>query len=333
MKFKSIFIVGCISVFSLQALAQESMIQPYKHPFKLPENKHAYIFTDTVIFGHSISSNLMYDIQYGVSAVSMLPVVGPLIGSTFDFFAGGKFAPSPGQVIVESANSPNKKITNIAKGYGSVTIDKRLDKIFSHSGVGFEPEDLGLGKIQAFQGKFIVDKQESAGRMMHVYALSKVLIGIDAFYMGALLNECSYYRDSTEIIKNFIQKTALQGKVMILGNVPDERFDKMNDLAQSVIAQVVDPDWKSCMKEINFALKLNCTPENLCYLIDMHSIVEEISRNDGAVIQGKKYSYKALRPDGANLSPAGVQLIIEKIIKALDENPPLQSKDKSILRK
>ena len=282
-------LMACLSFLSSLAFANQ---------------KQSSVFQNTLIFGHSISSNLMYEVKSGTYVTAAgVPIFGPAL-STAWFLLTPFYAPGPADLV---AKDSRKNIQNKAKGFGE-----------------FSEKDLGLAKLIQMQGRDVGHFTAGGNRQLfsrdykleQAYQKATAIIGVDAFYMGVLFNECADY-NVYSVIGQFIEKANSDGKVTILGNFPDEKFHRMRSETQLVLGKGLNDRQVSCQDIINMALDRFCTKDQNCYLVDLKQIVNDMDKNDGAVVGGRFYTYKQLRPDGANLSAAGSQLIVEKILESM----------------
>ena len=136
---------------------------------------------------------------------------------------------------------------------------------------------------------------------------------------------CADFPDVPQRIAAFIDQMSQQGKVLILGNVRSEDWNKVAFVPRLVLKN----NNETCRQQVNKSLRQYCTPEQNCYVVDLDKIVYalnttgELVLKSGQRVSGNRFHlFNEVRLDGISLSPWGVQVIVEDVLKSLSANPP-----------
>jgi hypothetical protein len=170
------------------------------------------------------------------------------------------------------------------------------------------------------------------GEHRGLYEESSIIYGIDLFYWDSIWNICGHggerkiketgQRVDVEYqIRRLTQAAKKDGKTLILGTVP-------HDLEEKVLLKPEKTGWDApdhdCVNSINQQIKESCKSDNSCYIVDLHSMVDDLYKGEKlALNNGESYSLYELRPDGVHLSKAGSQYVAEEIQRQIEENPPV----------
>lgn len=144
------------------------------------------------------------------------------------------------------------------------------------------------------------------------------------------------------IIPHLVQKSFQDGKVLILGTVPEDGPEFVNmsallswlpDSLSFLKVPIFDfpEDNFACIKDINSVLKKECTADRNCYLVDLHRIVDDLQNGHLIDIFGERasktgregYNYDEHRgKDGVHLTHTGSKMIANIIQGLLQDKPP-----------
>lgn len=281
----------CLVLIGLSTLATANEVNPMTETV----GTATYTFKDRR-FADVFSKTLVFG--HSISSGLMAKVTSP-------FAADG-----PGSVLAKKY-AKSSPVGNIAEGIGTM--------------------ETGLTKMWRWVEQ--VDDTDGDSRrisyMNELFDKSTAIVGVDAFYMSVVFNECEDYGSANInwVIDKFVQKSYDAGKVLVLGSVPKEDYSKVKLVAKMVVKH----ENESCRQMINSALYYSCQPSRNCYINDIEGIVAELNTtgkltlNDGTVLLASTgfpfYSNEA-RPDGINLSERGVQVLVEDILEKLAANPP-----------
>lgn len=289
----SLFIFCLITVFSISG----NSASRFNEKIDFKDNQYSHHFEKTLIFGHSISSNLL----------DKIPIIRFQYGE------------SPGDVLAKQY-AQKQPLANISEGSG--TMETGLYKIYRL-----------LNNIDASEPKWyqrpIESEHLSSKKLNHLFNQATAMVGIDAFYMSVVFNECRDYAQGAleNTLHRLVQKAFHNQKILILGNVPKEDWSKVKLLSRMIVQNKNE----SCRKRINSALKKACFPQLGCYIVDLEKIVSDLNTdghltlNDGRkILQKGKFlfrEYNEVRPDGINLSPLGTEYVVEQILESMKVKP------------
>jgi hypothetical protein len=285
------------------------------------QHRFASFFDRTLIFGHSISSNLR-------SYFHWIPADG--------YFATYGEGPA---TVLSRIYAGKEPLVNISEGAGFPGPESGLDKMsrwvnneqyvkewHSLEGDGVLSK-TGDAFVQA--GSMAWNKVRTGrdiNKMNQWFEQSSAIVSVDALYLVDRFNQCSDYgaQGLRDTISGFIDKAYQANKVLIIGNVPKEDPNTITWLANTILP----PQNEYCRKMVNRALEA-CTTEKNCYLVNLESIVNTINTTgkwtlqDGTVLLAKNSAGKnEIRPDGVNMTPGGTQILVEDILRRLSANPP-----------
>lgn len=233
------------------------------------------------IFGASISGGYS-GISDGTAAFAKLKA-SQLFGTDLHYFGGN---PDPVTRLARKYNK-NPEITNIAE----------IINQMPHSSIG---PDQFLAYISA-----------SPENLRNAQA-SSVLASIDGLYWPTIYGDDCYWTESAiQGTREVIQFAKNNRIPMLLGSVPNEDPNKVSTLLTA--SGSWSPPKPQCVKMVNDFLRQECKPEDQCYILDMHRIVENLKGSlgphdrTGIWYQGTDYGYNDLRNDGVHLynSPTG----------------------------
>ena len=148
-----------------------------------------------------------------------------------------------------------------------------------------------------------------------------VFSSMDAFYWpaGDANGSCLGVVENLGRMLEFSQNRSVP---IILATVPDEDPSLVNFLLTRTGAWY--PPNRTCLTEINGALKSRCSPESGCYLVDLHQVVADLNNPEAGVeFRGETYFYSDFRFDGVHLNDIGTEYIVSLIEEALSEGPNL----------
>jgi len=167
------------------------------------------------------------------------------------------------------------------------------------------------------------------------FEAATVIFGLDLFYWDAMAGNCKPEDRIHEWIPELINQSNYHGIYTILATLPEEDPKQVliNTegfiLFSNPIYEI--PMWYplhlNCVRMFNAELKKHCRIEKKCYLIDIDADVQTL--NSGGTLRlrnGRSYRRYAMRPDGVHLSNLGSIYIMEKMMDALEENPPTYCK-------
>lgn len=182
-------------------------------------------------------------------------------------------------------------------------------------------------------GSYVTRKVEEAGssqieamlRGEHraLYSLSRLIVGVDAFYWDAVWDLCPSGRPLIRM-NELIASAKKNQKYLVLGNVPIENPELVRIASdRTTVQKLWYPPTPSCVNQINEALAARCTPENNCYLLDMKKWVDHLAAGGEVSVFGQgSYGHFDMRPDGVHLSDVGSRFVAERILQAFEEHPP-----------
>lgn len=273
-------------------LALEAQAQP-----PAPSHRLAPYFEHTLIMGHAISTGLMRGIM------------------------GHRFGESPADILSRDYVGKGQS-TNIGEGAG-LDIESGYAKIYR---MNFNMQN----EFEPWEQLRPSTKYRDIELMKKAYAKATAIVGVDLFYMDVAFNTCA--SEHPVAIRNnlraFIEQAHADGKLVILGNVPNEDWTKTKPIARLIVKQ----KWsESCRKIFNAALQAECRPELNCHILNMEKIVDDLNRTDKITLKnGKSYhanynSYfwwltNQVRPDGINVSQPGAQHLAEQMLDTIEGN-------------
>lgn len=281
-------------IFGYLASAKDVTVGNANYHFDDP--RFTKTFEKTLIFGHSISSEL------------------------FTYWMPWSYGEGPGTVLSRDyANKP--PLRNIAEGFAInhiADMETGLEKMHRWvKGIDYVSEDEIYSRRE----------NRSIKNMNKWFDESTAIVGVDALYFLDRYNFCSKGWPIKEILDAFIEKTYRANKTLILGSVPKEDPTKLTWLARQ--SWIIPPQNEHCRQFVNTALRDTCTADRNCFIVDLEFIVHTLNTEgswtlkDGTVLHTKKHrhlhEFNEIRPDGVNLSPRGTQIIVEDILRQLKE--------------
>ena len=174
-------------------------------------------------------------------------------------------------------------------------------------------EDAGSGQIERFLN----------GEQRALFDAATVVVGIDAFYWDAVYNNCQANDfNLKDRIVALIDEARAAGKVLILGNVPEEDASKVRiDSERTGMNGWWAPN-PLCAKNISSLLESRCKVANGCYIVDLRGTVERLNAGEKLPLaDGGHYGLFEMRPDGVHLSDKGTRYLAELAIKQLERAP------------
>jgi|GEM_PF-5968226 len=259
----------------------------------LTVEQKACTFKNTVLIGASITANTAMSIPLYHTAVSAMALRKGV-------FLLPPFGASPSSFLLMGY----AKTGFFSSGW------KNYSVMFTNS-----EEHLGSSQIRA-----LVEGSER-----QVFNSASAIIGIDAFYWDAIFDNCGTGPTSAEqSIERLIQEARAKNIKMILGNVPYEDPSQVIIDSESI---GIEGLWyrpkAACVASINDTLQRECVPQNGCYLIDLNDMATRLNNGEKLKLKnGAVYGLYSLRPDGVHLSTNGSIYVAERMVDALEANPP-----------
>lgn len=296
------------SFFSITSGAQgigEAKIQSGQFSYQITDRSLTPYFSNVMIFGSSISSDLAY-----------LRSIG--------HYAYG-FSQGPASLIAKHYQS---KVTNVSEGWG-IYLDLKVTTLGSGQETGLDKITRFLNPRDGYSPHSTSDSRNGL-KLRQIFSRASAIISIDAFYMAVAFNQCREFRpgDIERKVRDFVQAAKEDNKILVLGNVAKEDWKKVSWIAR----QIIEHNNESCRQEINAVLSRQCTVERNCYLIDMEEIVANLNTTgklvfgNGLQVVGHRNMLiegTQIRPDGINIGPAAGYFLAEKILTAIRDNPPM----------
>jgi len=287
---KTAFIVIGVTFCQFTA-AQPAIVEVGPAKYRFEDRRFKEIFSQTLIFGHSISSNLRHRFSTAYGA-------------------------GPGNILAEKyAQVP--PLANIAEGAGTMEtgLSKMARWIRNEQDTDAAP---GADRdINVMNRHF-----DNSTVLVGIDALYMSVVFNECEDYGD--------RQVSAIIENFVRKSYEADKVLILGNVPKENWDQAAPAARWILKNDNEQCRQVINRALGRACtpERNCYLTDLAALVDTLNTTGQLVLKDGTVLKddpsqlGRVLGRRQVRPDGINMSQQGIQVIVEDILARMDKNPP-----------
>lgn len=127
-----------------------------------------------------------------------------------------------------------------------------------------------------------------------------VVIGFDLFFWDSALPSQT---KSIEEMKRLIQTTKELNVPLVLGDIPE-----------------LLPGRQQGRRELNQMIHRYCKVESNCFLVRLDDLHRQVMRDRALTVDGKRYSFKELVPDGLHIGDVAGNFLADYVLKAVKES-------------